>query len=93
MVACSHEAFDQPQHPQPPKVKRKGEHPVIAIVAVFAMIAAMLLITWARVEVHGTGDLEAAFTEGAPLDMLPDRQRELDAAVTSNRFAAGVSPQ
>jgi hypothetical protein len=70
-----------------------GEHPVVAIFAVFAMIAAMLLITWARVEVHGTGDLEAAFTEGAPFENLPDRQRELDAAVTSNRFAAGISPQ
>ena len=45
---------------------RNGEHPVVAIFAVFAMIAAMLLITWARLEVHGTGDLEAAFTEGAP---------------------------
>jgi hypothetical protein len=72
---------------------RGGEHPVVGILAVFAMVAAMLLITWARVEVHGTGDLEAAFTEGAPFENLSDRQRELDAAVTSNRFAAGVSPQ
>jgi hypothetical protein len=84
MVACTQEEF-----PQPPN----GEHPVVAIVAVIAMIAAMLLITWARFEVHGTGDLEAAFVEGAPIEPKSDRERELDAAVTSNRFAAGVSPQ
>jgi hypothetical protein len=84
MVACIHEEL-----PQPPN----GEHPVVAIVAVIAMIAAMLLITWARFEVHGTGDLEAAFIEGAPIELKSDQEREFDAAVTSNRFAAGVSPQ
>jgi hypothetical protein len=85
MVACTHEEF-----PQPPN----GEHPVIAIVAVIAMIAAMLLITWARIEVHGTGDLEATFTEDAPpVERKADRERELEDAVNSNRFATGVSPQ
>jgi len=84
MVACTHEEL-----PQPPN----GEHPIIAVVAIISIIAAMLLITWARVEVHGTRDLEAAFNEDAPIELLPDDQRELDAAVTSNRFATGVSPQ
>jgi hypothetical protein len=83
MVACTHDEF-----PQPPK----DEHPIVALLAVAAIAAAIVLITWARFEVHGTGDLEAALTDG-PLDLLPDEQRELDAAVTSNRFAAGVSPQ
>ena len=87
MVACTHE--DLPQLPQPPN----GEHPIVAIVAIISIIAAMLLITWARVEVHGTSDIEATFTEGAPIVLMPDDQRELDAAVTSNRFATGVSPQ
>jgi hypothetical protein len=84
MVACTHEDF-----PQPPN----DEHPVVATVAVIAMIAAILLIIWARFEVHGTSDLEAALNEDAPIVPQPDEQRELDAAVTSNRFAAGVSPQ
>ncbi len=84
MVACTHEEF-----PQPPN----GEHPVVAIVAIVAMIAAMLLITWARFEVHGTRDIEAALTEDGPIEAKPEEERELDAAVTSNRFATGVSPQ
>jgi hypothetical protein len=84
MVACTHEEF-----PQPPN----GEHPVVAIVAIVAMIAAMLLITWARFEVHGTRDIEAALTEDGPIEAKPEEERELDAAVTSNRFATGVSAQ
>jgi hypothetical protein len=84
MVACTHEEF-----PQPPN----GEHPIVAIVAVIAMIAAMLLITWARFEVHGTRDIEAALTEDGPIEAKPEEERELDAAVTSNRFATGVSAQ
>ena len=84
MVACTPEEL-----PQPPK----PGHPVIAILAVIAMIGAMLLITWARFELHGTGDLEAALTEDGPIDLRPDDQRELDAAVASGRFATGVSPQ
>ena len=84
MVACTHEEF-----PQPPN----GEHPVVAIVAIVAMIAAMLLITWTRFEVHGTRDIEAALTEDGPIEAKPEEERELDAAVTSNRFATGVSAQ
>jgi len=83
MVACTQEDF-----PQPPK----DEHPIVALLAVVAIVAAIVLITWARFEIHGTGDIEAALTDG-PLELLPDEQRELDAAVTSNRFAVGVSPQ
>ncbi|HXJ50430.1 MAG TPA: hypothetical protein VNH16_03495 [Burkholderiales bacterium] len=83
MVACTHDEF-----PQPPK----DEHPIVALLAVVAIVAAIVLITWARFEIHGTGDIEAALTDG-PLELLPDEQRELDAAVTSNRFAGGVSPQ
>jgi hypothetical protein len=86
MVACTHDEL-----PEPPN----GEHPIVAIIAVIAMIAAMLLITWVRFEVHGTSDIEAALTEDGPSEPpLPHEEAlELDAAVTSNRFAAGVSPQ
>jgi hypothetical protein len=83
MVACSQEEFPQP---------RNGEHPIVAAVAVIAIVVAILLITWARFEVHGTGDIEAALTDGAPVELKSDREREIDAAVTSNRFATGLSP-
>jgi hypothetical protein len=84
MVACTHEDF-----PQPPN----GEHPVVAALAVIAIVAAIVLITWARFEVHGTHDIQAALTEGGPTDVKPGEQPEVDAAVTTNRFATGVSPQ
>ena len=84
MVACTHEEF-----PQPPS----DEHPGIAVLAVIAIVGAIVLITWARFEVHGAGDIAAALTEDGPIELQPDDQRELDAAVTSNRFATGVSPQ
>jgi hypothetical protein len=84
MVACTHEEF-----PQPPN----REHPIIAFLAVISIVAAILLIAWAHLEVHGTRNIEAAFTEGAPIVPQPDDEREIDAAVTSNRFASGVTPQ
>ena len=82
MVACTHE-----QVPTPPN----GEHPIVAILAVIAMIAAILLITWARFEVHGTDDLAATITE-QPVTPKPAQEREVDEAVTANRFATGLSP-
>jgi hypothetical protein len=83
MVACT-----QDQFPQPPD----DEHPVMAIVAILAIIATMLLILWARFELHGADDLVAAFAEDSPIELKPDDQRELDAAVNAGRFATGVSP-
>jgi len=87
--SCTHDHF-----PEPDK-----EHPVVAIVAVIAIIAAMVLITWVRLEVHGTGDIEAVLTD-EPVAAQPDgkssaqssEEREVDAAVTSSRFATGFSP-
>jgi hypothetical protein len=77
------------------------EHPVVAVIAIIAIIAAMLLIAWARLEVHGTDDIEAALAEPPAQGDLPvapkpdlksDAEREVDAAVTSSRFATGFSP-
>lgn len=82
MVACTHRRV-----PPPPN----GEHPVVAAIAVIAIIAAILLILWARIEVHGTADLEATITE-QPVKPPPKDQREVDEAVTANRFATGLSP-
>ncbi|HEY1289330.1 MAG TPA: hypothetical protein VGF58_13465 [Burkholderiales bacterium] len=83
MVACEHD-----ESPRPPN----DEHPIVAVLAVVAIAAAIALIMWARVALHGTEDIEATLTDG-PLGQASDEQRALDAAVTSNRFAGGVSPQ
>jgi hypothetical protein len=83
MVACTQEEF-----PQPPN----DEHPVTALLAVVAMILAMLLITWARFELLGTEDIEGALTEDAPIQLKNDDEREIEAAVTTGRFATGLSP-
>ena len=77
------------------------EHPITAIIAVMAILIAILLITWARIEVHGTGDLEEALVEAQappgvpvlpPRDIKAGEEREVDAAVTASRFATGLSP-
>jgi hypothetical protein len=88
--ACTHHDF-----PPPDK-----EHPVVAVVAIIAIVAAILLIAWARLAVHGTEELEEALadpqTAEAPVApssfALPPEEREVDAAVTSSRFATGFSP-
>jgi hypothetical protein len=87
--------FSHREHPDP------HEHPIVAVIAIIAMIAAILLIMWARFAVHGTDDLEAALA-GPPAqgdravapkpDPKPDEKHEVDAAVTSSRFATGFSP-
>src|SRR5438093_1202818 len=71
MVACTHEEL-----PQPPN----GEHPIIAVVAIISIIAALPLITWARAEVHGPRDHQAAFID-------PERIREAN----ENARKAGVT--
>jgi hypothetical protein len=71
---------------------RDPEHPVVAIVAIIAIVAAILLIAWARLEVHGTEDIEAAISDAPTVDYRPAEEREVDAAVTTGRFATGFSP-
>ena len=43
--------FSHHEHPGP------HEHPVIAWIAIVAIVAAILLIAWVRLEIHGTDDL------------------------------------
>ncbi|MGQ0544952.1 MAG: hypothetical protein ACT4P3_06400 [Betaproteobacteria bacterium] len=78
-------------HPEP-----NGEHPIVAVIAVVAILVAILLIAWARVEVHGTEDVEAALTEpGHTPPTAPAKSQEeqaVDDAVTASRFATGFSP-
>jgi hypothetical protein len=89
--ACAHDHFTGPDK----------EHPVVAILAVIAIVAAMLLIGLARVAVHGTEDLQQALADPVVSDLavvppqpdtIPPEEREVDAAVTSSRFATGFSP-
>jgi hypothetical protein len=88
--ACTHDHYTGPDK----------EHPVVAILAVIAIVAAMLLIGLARVAVHGTEDLQQALADPvvsdlavvpSPPDTIPQEEREVDAAVTSSRFATGFS--
>ena len=57
--ACTHGDF--PRSPEP-----NGEHPVTAVLAIVAIVLAVLLIAWARVEIHGTADLAALAEDEAP---------------------------
>jgi hypothetical protein len=82
-----------------------GEHPIVAWISIAAILLAILLISWARFEVHGTGDIEAALSEEEPgvngklskPKPSPDAEkarlaRELDDAVAAGRWATGLSP-
>ena len=83
--ACTHDDFPEPPRPN-------GEHPIVAALAVVAIVIAILLISWARVAVHGTEDLEEALNEPAPqTDARPVHERHVDDAVATSRFATGFS--
>jgi hypothetical protein len=90
--ACTHDQYPNPNG--------NNEHPVVAVIAIIAIVAAILLIAWARLELHGTEEIEAAFTETpvqsdlplAPRTQKPAEEREVEDAVTSGRFATGFSP-
>ena len=82
-----------------------GEHPIVAWISILAILLAILLISWARFEVHGTGDIEAVLSEDEPGQNFkrlkpkpsPDadrarRAKELDDAVAAGRWATGLSP-
>lgn len=84
------------------KHESNGEHPVVAWVGILAVLLAILLILWARFEVHGTRDLEAALSQSDPhpaagrpkpspeADKARDRT-DVDDAVAAGRWATGFS--
>jgi hypothetical protein len=85
--ACTPDDF--PQSPEP-----NGEHPVTAVLAVVAILLAILLISWARIAVHGTDDLaalvdeEAEYSGGsAPVSNAGTAENE----AASSRWATGFS--
>jgi hypothetical protein len=99
--ACTPDDVGGTPEPERSAPDPQPEHPITAIIAVIAILVAILLITWARIEVHGTGDLEEALLEPQALpgvavlpakDIKTSQEREVDAAVTSSRFATGLSP-
>lgn len=91
-------ALKRPQEQAPDQ-----EHPVVAWIAVVAIVAAILFIAWARVAVHGTGDLEAALSDepvtaeerAAQASAQSDSAQEheqVHEAVTASRWATAFSP-
>jgi hypothetical protein len=80
-----------------------GEHPVIAWAGIVAVFAAILLILWARFEVHGTHDLRSTLAAEEPKPAArrpkpspsadrPAGNEDVDEAVAAGRWAAGFSP-
>ena len=85
--ACTPDDF--PRSPEP-----NGEHPVTAVLAVVAILLAILLIGWARVEVHGTDDLAALVDEAPPLSSERSTMSNSGAAeneAASSRWATDFS--
>lgn len=71
------------------------EHPVTALLAVVAILLAVLLITLARVAVHGTRDLETTLIDLSPGGLNGNGNptaKEIEAAVVTSRWATGVTP-
>ena len=73
------------------------EHPVVAWIAVAAIACAIVLIAWARFEVHGTDDLQATLYEEPDARESPQGDRagheaQIDDAVTASRWATAFSP-
>ncbi|MDH5579596.1 MAG: hypothetical protein OEZ09_14205 [Betaproteobacteria bacterium] len=85
------------------KPPQNGEHPVVAWAGILAIVIAILLILWARFEIHGTHDLEEALSQDAqpgaaslpkpsPHGDNSSRDSKVDEAVAAGRWAAGFSP-
>lgn len=93
----------KPQPHSQPEPEADEEHPVVAWVALVAILAAILFISWARVAVHGTDDLEAALSDdpGSPAEQAAqasaqgdrnEQDAQVDDAVTASRWATAFSP-
>jgi hypothetical protein len=86
-----------------PQRDAEPEHPVVAWIAVIAIVAAILFIAWARIAVQGTGDLEAALSDDpesqaeqasqAPAQRdKSEHDAQVDDAVAAGRWASAFSP-
>ncbi len=76
------------------------DHPVVGWIGLLAILITILLLVWARVAVIGTRDIEEALVEPSPeaaagqtaAEDQGARGRKVDEAVTSSRWATGLSP-
>jgi hypothetical protein len=79
------------------------EHPVAAWIGIAAILVAILLILWARIEIHGTHDLERTLSAGdsgsgverrkpSPAADKAARDSDVEDAVATGRWATGFSP-
>ena len=79
------------------------EHPVAAWTGIAAILMAILLILWARIEIHGTHDLERTLSaddagtgaerrKPSPAADKSARESDVDEAVATGRWATGFSP-
>lgn len=76
------------------------EHPTTAVLAVVAVLLAIVLISWAAVEIHGAYALRQVVSAAAEgnggtvhqIDARTEEERQVDHAVASSRFATGLSP-
>jgi hypothetical protein len=66
------------------------EHPVVAAIAIAAVFLSIGLIAWAGVQVHGTGEIEALFSE-EPVVAKFQQDEGLAQAVALARWAGGVT--
>ena len=82
--ACTPNDF--PRRPAP-----GGEHPVTAVLAVVAILLAILLIAWARVEIHGTEDLITLVEDQAPPHSTMSNSDVAENEAASSRWATGFS--
>jgi hypothetical protein len=85
------------------KPEPNGEHPIVAWAGILAVAVAIVLILWARYEVHGTQDLEDALSQDAapgsaaklepsPAGDKASHETKVEAAVAAGRWATGFSP-
>jgi hypothetical protein len=91
------------KHQPQPEPAPEQEHPVVAWIAVIAIVTAILFIAWARVAVHGTGDLEAALSDepASPAERAEqasaqrdrtEQHEQVEDAVAASRWASAFSP-
>jgi hypothetical protein len=85
------------------KPQPNGEHPFVTWAGILSVVFAILLILWARIEVHGTQDLTEALSQEAVAPRAakpkpsPDadrlsREAKVDEAVATGRWVTGFSP-
>lgn len=84
----------------PPDPSHEPEHPIVAWIGVAAIVVAIIVIVWARLEVRGTSEIESALTP-RPHAVKPnakpkagnkvEKRSEAEAAAAKSRWATGFS--